>query len=380
MIFPLNFGSLLFAPFFVFVWPRTCGSAALLYIVAAKFVRPELADGSAWPLYSQGDWGLRAMRKYLRLRLHVSEKLIARPAAQPVIIAIHPHGIAGDYRVAMDGMLYAALPGRTVLSLAASVLFSLPFVREVCLWTRCIDARKAVAARALRQGHSLLVIPGGEAEQMRTAPGVEEVGPYTCAYAYVRAMLGEGGGAGVAAPPPPKPRPPRPPPVLTPPPTPSAPCTPTTSLHLLRPLHPSTSLCKPPPPSLQVYLAKRAGFVKLALQHSAALVPCYAFGAVDLYGVTPAQHRSNSQGARWALSKKYGVAVPSYSGTFGFMPTRVPNDLILGDPLELRCAKSGEPTDGEVQAAHALYIEALRKLFDSHKAAFGYGDRQLVVT
>ena len=79
------------------------------------------------------------------------------------------------------------------------------------------------------------------------------------------------------------------------------------------------------------------------------------------------------------LSKKYGVAVPSYSGSFGFLPTRVPNDLVLGDPLELQCAKPGEPTDGEVQAAHAAYIAALRELFDAHKAAFGYGDRQLVV-
>ena len=99
-----------------------------------------------------------------------------------------------------------------------------------------------------------------------------------------------------------------------------------------------------------MYLAKRLGFVKLALQHSAALVPCYAFGVVDLYSVTPAQHRSNSQGARWALSKKYGVAVPSYSGSLGFLPTRVPNDLVLGDPLELQCATPGEPTDAEVQA------------------------------
>ena len=79
--------------------------------------------------------------------------------------------------MAADGLLYAALPGRKVLALAASVLFSLPFVRELVLWTRCIDAGKKTAARALRKGHSLLVIPGGEAEQMRTKPGVEEVPP-----------------------------------------------------------------------------------------------------------------------------------------------------------------------------------------------------------
>ena len=31
---------------------------------------------------------------------------------------------------------HEALPKRSVLSLAASVLFMLPLVREICLWTR----------------------------------------------------------------------------------------------------------------------------------------------------------------------------------------------------------------------------------------------------
>ena len=148
MVSPLFFGSPLFVALFVSVWPRACGGGALLYVVTVKLlVRPDLADSSAWPFFSQRDWGIRAMRQYLRLRVHVSDKLIARPVAQPVIIAIHPHGIAADFRVALDGLLYAALPGRTVLALAASVLFSLPFVRELCLWTRCIDASKKVAAQ-----------------------------------------------------------------------------------------------------------------------------------------------------------------------------------------------------------------------------------------
>ena len=69
------------------------------------------------------------------------------------------HGVASDFRVAMDGLLYEALPGRKVVTLAASVLFTLPLVRELCLWTRCIDASKKVAARALSRGLSLQVPP-----------------------------------------------------------------------------------------------------------------------------------------------------------------------------------------------------------------------------
>ena len=116
MVSPLFFGSPLFVALFVSVWPRACGSAALLYVVTVKLlVRPDLADSSAWPFFSQRDWGIRAMRQYLRLRVHVSDKLIARPAAQPVIIAIHPHGIAADFRVALE----AVARGQGVVSFEA---------------------------------------------------------------------------------------------------------------------------------------------------------------------------------------------------------------------------------------------------------------------
>ena len=303
MLYPMFFGSPLFIALFSWVWPRACGVAALVYFVGIKtVVRPDLKDGAGWQYFSQHDWGMHALRHYLRLRLHMPEKLLARPASEPVVIAIHPHGIASDFRVGLDGLLYAAMPGRHVLALAASVLFTLPFVRELCLWTRCIDASKPIASRALRKGHSLLVLPGGEAEQMRTRPGVEEV-----------------------------------------------------------------------------YLAKRVGFVKLAMQQKAALVPCYAFGVVDLYAVSDAQYKSNAHGLRWMLSSKHHVAVPSYAGACGFLGHRVPNDLVFGEPIEPACAKPGEPTDAEVQAAHTAYIAALKTLFDEHKAGLGYGDRELLV-
>ena len=50
-----------------------------------------------------------------------------------------------------------------MLALSASVLFHIPLVRELALWTRCVDARKAVALRALQRRRSLMVIPGGAA-------------------------------------------------------------------------------------------------------------------------------------------------------------------------------------------------------------------------
>lgn len=43
---------------------------------------------------------------------------------------------------------------------AASVLFQMPVLRELCLWSACIDASRKVAKKALDMGYSLFVYPG----------------------------------------------------------------------------------------------------------------------------------------------------------------------------------------------------------------------------
>ncbi|CAK8991592.1 Diacylglycerol O-acyltransferase 1 (Diglyceride acyltransferase) (Triacylglycerol synthase) (TAG synthase), partial [Durusdinium trenchii] len=208
-----------------------------------------------------------AFRRYLRLRIHVHPLLQEYPPEKPVVIAVHPHGVASDYRILLDGMFYNALPKREVLTLSASVLFCIPMVRELALWTRCIDARKSVAARALKKKHSLMVIPGGEQEQIRTVQGREEV-----------------------------------------------------------------------------FLRKRFGFIKLALEQQAAVVPCYAFGCVDLY----ATYTNFLFSPREYLRKTLGVCIPVYLGALGFLPLRKPVHLVCGAPLELSCKVPGKPTDEEV--------------------------------
>jgi len=278
--------------------PRCGVPATAMYAVLVRIAwRPDLGDGQQWLWFSKTEWAYHAFRRFLGLRLHVSEALRRKPAKEPVILAVHPHGVASDYRILMDGMLCEALPGRKVLTLSASVLFCIPLLRELCLWTGCIDASRPVATRALRRGCSLMVLPGGELEQIRTRAGVEEV-------------------------------------------------------------------C----------LSTRLGFVKLALQAGAPLVPCYAFGCVDLYSTY-----SVFFAPREWLRKRLGICIPLYRGSIGALPKRVPVDVVIGDPMELNCATAGFPTDDEVVAAHGAYIAALRELFDTHKERFGCGSRQLVV-
>ncbi|CAJ1403675.1 unnamed protein product [Effrenium voratum] len=273
----------------------------LLYMLWARFLsRGDLADGSPWRWFSIQEWGYHAFRRYLRLRIHVHSELSSLPHDRPAVLAVHPHGVASDYRILLDGMLYEALPNREVLTLSASVLFCIPMVRELALWTRCIDARKSVASRALRKGHSVMVIPGGEQEQIRTEQGKEEV-----------------------------------------------------------------------------FLSKRVGFIKLALEQQSAVVPCYAFGSVDLY----ATYTKVLFKPREWLRKTLGVCIPVYLGALGFLPLRRPVHLVLGRPLQFSCQQPGKPTDQEVQQAHQQYMDALRSLYEEDSEHFCWlVDGSLVVT
>ena len=94
-------------------------------------------------------------------------------SSKPYIYACHPHGVSSDYRMLIDGIFRER--GVAPYTLAASVLFRLPFVREIALWTGCVDARRSVATNILKRGDSMFVLPGGEAEQIRTKFGREIV-------------------------------------------------------------------------------------------------------------------------------------------------------------------------------------------------------------
>jgi len=141
--------------------------------------KEERKDGAVWNWFRRNFFILVAARQYLNLKLVWDMKLVESdkdPKSQ-FIFAAFPHGSNADYRIILDGVLADQMPNtfRRLRVLAATVLFRIPVVRELSLWTACVDASRTEATRLLERGRSLMVLPGGQAEQMRTVFGRERI-------------------------------------------------------------------------------------------------------------------------------------------------------------------------------------------------------------
>ncbi|CAH0491027.1 unnamed protein product [Peronospora farinosa] len=92
------------------------------------------------------------------------------------IFCSHPHGLLSVHHgLLVSGQtsppFYETVPHSSRRHLAASVCFRLPVFREYLLWSGCVDARRSVAEKMLRNGKSLVILVGGIAEQMLSQRG-----------------------------------------------------------------------------------------------------------------------------------------------------------------------------------------------------------------
>mmetsp|Transcript_86165 Transcript_86165/g.168545 ORF Transcript_86165/g.168545 Transcript_86165/m.168545 type:complete len:342 (-) Transcript_86165:31-1056(-) len=216
------------------------------------------------------------------------------------VFACHPHGTLAFSRAAVGfstrTLWDLAFPDIKFRVLTASAPFFVPFIRELWLWSYCIDASKPTAVEAMRQLRaSIFVYPGGELEQIETI------------YQKHIAMV-----------------------------------------------------------------SMRKGFVKLAIEEGAELVPVYAFGETDLY-----YHSRLLRSFRKWIVKKFHVAIPLLRGQYGLMPYRTPVTMVFGAPIKL--PHTANPSSQQIEAAHKIYCEALLKLFDDHKEKLGYKDAILEI-
>jgi 1-acyl-sn-glycerol-3-phosphate acyltransferase len=115
-----------------------------------------------------------------------------------------------------------------------------------------------------------------------------------------------------------------------------------------------------------LYLLRRKGFIKIALQHGSTLVPMYCFGHTQLFHV---------YGARYLepISRWLQFSLVAFAGPFKAKQT-----LIVGAPIKLE--RILKPTAEQVDTAHAVFVQAVRTLFDTHKKSVpGYENKVLEI-
>ncbi|KAL3971501.1 hypothetical protein ACER0C_027020 [Sarotherodon galilaeus] len=117
------------------------------------------------------------------------------------------------------------------------------------------------------------------------------------------------------------------------------------------------------------------GFIKMAMEYGAHLVPVFSFGENEVYDQV-----ENPRGTwlRWLqenLQKIMGVSLPLFHArgifqySFGLMPYRKPINTVVGRPIKVE--KKAKPTAEELDALHQLYMDELSNLFEEHKGNYG---------
>lgn len=111
-------------------------------------------------------------------------------------------------------------------------------------------------------------------------------------------------------------------------------------------------------------LNRRLGFIKIAIREGADLVPVYGFGENDIYELLPNEKGTMTYKFQKWFQATFGFTLPFFHGrgiftyNYGLMPHRRPLTVVIGSPISVK--QNDKPTDEEVQALHAQYIEALQ--------------------
>lgn len=123
------------------------------------------------------------------------------------------------------------------------------------------------------------------------------------------------------------------------------------------------------PGTMRLVLARRYGFVKMALRTGADLVPVLGFGENELYDQFSVENRPWIRRGQDLLKRTLGWTLPLFHarGVFnydvGLVPYRRPLNVVVGRPIEVRMCK--RPTTEEVEELHGRYCEELERMWET---------------
>ncbi|KAK9829420.1 hypothetical protein WJX72_005754 [[Myrmecia] bisecta] len=134
------------------------------------------------------------------------------------------------------------------------------------------------------------------------------------------------------------------------------------------------------PCTMDLVLKRRKGFIRIALETGASLVPVIGFGENELYCAGNLDPKSRLGRLQRQALKLLGWSIPYFYGdpllfgSWGYVPRRVPLNIVTGPPLNVPKLGTAalETPDGRaaVEEYHKKYITALTNLYDQYKDSF----------
>lgn len=132
-----------------------------------------------------------------------------------------------------------------------------------------------------------------------------------------------------------------------------------------------------------LFLARRKGFVRVAIRHGTPLVPVFSFGENELFMTVEVPDDSWLRRVQGWFKPLFGFTPPLFWGrgflqyTWGWVPRRKRIVTVVGKPLEV--PKVECPSEEEVDRVHRQYMDALVQLFNDHKDKYAATGSKLVI-
>lgn len=125
----------------------------------------------------------------------------------------------------------------------------------------------------------------------------------------------------------------------------------------------------------RVVLRSRKGFIRVALKYGVNVRPVFCFGESQNF-----IRYSIAGRIRRIVSRTLRIIVQPFRGRwFTLIPFNVPMDIVIGPPIKFDTTKEEEPSQEEINHAHAIYCQALESLFNDHKKRFRHYENAKLV-
>ncbi|KAI8145834.1 diacylglycerol acyltransferase type 2A [Fennellomyces sp. T-0311] len=127
------------------------------------------------------------------------------------------------------------------------------------------------------------------------------------------------------------------------------------------------------PGIMDLTLKKRLGFVKIALETGASLVPVINFGENDLYEQVKNDDGSWLRRLQRNTQRVAGFTIPLFHGRgifnydIGLLPHRRPMHVVFGKPIDPPTGVSDEDKDQVVRELHDKYMQSMKEMYDKYK-------------